>query len=199
MPDFTMVGMESNKTMNVSHKSSQIQFFRLMVYRRALHPELLDLQARRLHKHGGYEVECWLAPSGHVVRFQHNGNVLTEAVVENADHLPELGLIHALPCLGEKEYDMDPQDNLGYVTTVQTEALTENLYMATHREMTDFARERGALQHSWQDSDGHPCMSVMDVQKYKREFHVQSYHLIGNASMVLRTQSIFEVMPEIRN
>lgn len=199
MLDFTMVGMESVMTMNVSHKSSNTQFFRLMVYRRALHPELLDLQARRLHKHGGYEVECWLAPAGHVVRFQHNGHIVTEAVVENADHLPELGLIHALPCLGEKEYDMEIQDNLGYVTTIQTEALTENLYMATYREMMDFAAERQALHYEWRDSDGNPCLSLMDTQKFKREFHVQNYHMLGSASMVLRTQSIFEVVPETLN
>jgi hypothetical protein len=164
-----------------------------MIYRRALHPELFDLQARRMDRHGEYEVESWVTPAGHVVRFQLANQTLTETVIENGDHLPEMGLIHALPCLGEKDYELEPEGRIGYVTTIQTETLTDNLYMATLREMQDFARETGALSHEWQDTASVPCLSVLDTQKYKREFHVQSYHLHGNSGLVLRTQSIFEI------
>lgn len=182
--------------MSVSHKSSNTQAFRLMVYNRPLHPELFSLQARRTDRHGEYEAENWVTPAGHVVRFSYGGLVCSEAVIENADHLPEMGLVHALPCLGEKEFEYEPQpeDKIGYVTTIQTEALTSNLYGATLREMKDFARETGSLSHSYEDADGTPCLSVLDTQKYKREFHVQSYHLLGSSGLVLRTQSIFEVL-----
>lgn len=179
--------------MSVSHKSFNAQLFRLMVYQRALHPELLDLQGRRLYKHGDYEVECWIAPSGHVVRFQVDKNAVTEVVIEKGDHLPETGLIYALPCLGEKDYELEAQGRIGYVTTVQTEILSENLYLATYREMRDFAQESEALSHEWKDADGLISLSMLDCQKFKREFHVQSYHMIGAGCMVLRTQSIFEV------
>jgi hypothetical protein len=165
-----------------------------MVYRRALHPELFELHSRRCHRHGDYEVESWLAPAGHVVRFQVGEQCMTEAVIENGDHLPEHGLVHALPCLGEKDFELEPEARIGYVTTVQTESLTDNLYSSTLREMRDFASESSALSHEWKDSEGGQNLSVIDVQKYKREFHLQSYHLIGSAGMVLRTQSIFEVL-----
>ena len=89
---------------------------------------------------------------------------------------------------------MEPEGRLGYVTTVQTETLTDNLYMATFREMHDFVAESGALAHEWKDAEGNPCLSILDAQKYRREFHVQSYHLIGATGMVLRTQSIFEAV-----
>ena len=167
-----------------------------MAYNRPLHPELFDLQARRIDRHGDYEAENWVTPAGHVVRFSYAGKVFTEAVIENADHLPEMGLVHALPCLGEKEFEYEPteEDRIGYVTTIQTEALTDNLYAATLREMKDFARETGSLAYSYRDADGAQCLSVLDTQKYKREFHVQSYHLLGASGLVLRTQSIFEVL-----
>ena len=178
--------------MSIGHKSSNTQVLRLMVYRRALHPELFALEARRTDRHGEYEAENWVTTGGHVVRFQYAGQVLTETVLEKGDHLPETGLVHALPCLGEKDYEMDPEGKIGYVTTIQTETLTDNLYLATFREMKDFARETGSLSHEWADAAGVPCLSVLDTQKYKREFHVQSYHLMGSSGMVLRTQSIFE-------
>lgn len=180
--------------MSIGHKSPNTQVLRMMIFRRALHPELFDLQARRTDRHGDYEVENWLVPGGHTVRFQYNGQVLTETVLDEADHLPETGLVHALPCLGEKDYEMEPEGDLGFVTTIQTETLTDNLYLATLREMQDFTHETGALSHEWTDGTGTPCLSVLDAQKYKREFHIQSYHLLGASGVVLRTQSIFEVV-----
>lgn len=178
-------------TMNVGHKSFNAQLFRLMVYQRSLHPELLDLQGRRLYRHGDYEAECWIAPSGHVIRFQIGQDILSEVVIEKGDHLPELGLVHALPCMGEKEFELDSDNNLAYVTTVQIESLSENLYLSTYREMRDFATESDALTYEWKQDDA-MSMSILDCQKFKREFHVQSYHLMGSCSMVLRTQSIYE-------
>ena len=179
--------------MSVSHKSSTTQIFHLMVYRRALHPELFDLRGRRCHRQGGYEAETWVAPGAHVVRYQVGRDALTEAVVECGDHLPETGLIHALPCIGEKEYELDRAGPIGYFTTVQVESLTTNLFMATYREMADFALEGEALSHQWEDEEGRLNLSLLDVQKYKREFHLQSYHLLGSNCTVLRTQSIFEM------
>lgn len=182
--------------MSIGHKSSNTQIFRLMLYRRALHPELFDLQGRRIYRHGDYEAEGWVVPGGHVVRFQVGSRSLTETVLENCDHLPEMGLVHALPCLGEKDYDLEPEAGkpaLGYCTTVQTELLTDNLYLTTFREMRTFGEETQSLVHEWKDAEGAPCLSVLDAQKYKREFHIQSYHLMGATGLVLRTQSIFEL------
>ena len=180
--------------MTTGHKSSNAQLYRLMVYRRALHPELFELQERQTYRHGEYEVEAWLTQAGHVCRFQIEGQCLTEAVIESGDHLPEHGLVHALPCLGEKDFELEPEGRIKYVTTVQTESLTDNLFMATLREMRDFAEEAEAVSHEWKDNDGNINLSLLDVQKYKKEFHLQSYHLVGASGLVLRTQSIFEVM-----
>ncbi len=182
--------------MSVSNKTTNIQMFKMIVYGRALHPELFQLQQRKLAKHGDYEVESWLLEAGHVVRFSYNGECITEAMLENSDHLPEHGLVHALPCLGEKDYEMPhPADaKVGYVTTVQTESLTDNLYAATLREMRDFSVETNAMNYSWKDGEGVDCLSVLDCQKYKKEYHIQTYHLLGSTGVVLRTQSIFELL-----
>jgi len=165
-----------------------------MLYGRPPHPELFELQSRRTDRQSQYDVESWIIPAGHVVRFHANGVNLTEVVMEAGDHLPESGLIYALPCLGEKDYEVDAEDSaLGYVTTIQTETLTDNLYAATLKEMRDFVTETGSLAYEWMDADGAACLAVLDMQKYKREFHLQSYHLLGTGGVVLRTQSIFEV------
>jgi hypothetical protein len=180
--------------MSVSHKLANVRMQRLMLYDRPLHPELFDLQARRTDRHGDYEVEAWLTCGGHVVRFAVESDVLAEIVIDDSDHLPEVGLIAAVPCLGEKEYEHDPKGRIGYVITLQTEALTDNLYMVTLREMEDFALETGSIRHQWKDDAGTTCLSVLSTQKYRNEFHIQSYHLDGGSTTVLRTQSIFEIV-----
>jgi len=180
--------------MSVSQKTTGVHAYRLMVYRRALHPELFAFETRRVDRHGEYEAESWLCAGGHVIRFNFAGEVLTETVVDTGDHLPEHGLVHALPCLGEKEYQLEPDDDrIMYFTTVQTETLPENLYKATLQELIESADETGAVSHAWSDTAG-DNLSMIEMQKYKREFHVQGYHLHGGTGSVLRTLSIFETL-----
>ena len=178
--------------MSVMPRCINAQFYRLMLYGRPLHPELFHLQARRMERHGSYETEMWLIPGGHVVRFQVADQVRTEVVIDRGDHLPETGLLHALPCLGEKDFEIEKPMCVGYVTSIQTETLANNLYRSTYDEMVDFAAETGALSFASEAPDGSKLLSVLDTQKYRRDYHVQSYHLLGSSGVVLRTQTIFE-------
>jgi len=61
--------------MSISHKSSNTQVFRLMLYSRALHPELFDLQVRSLPPctSPNMKWESWITPAGHILRFQVDG------------------------------------------------------------------------------------------------------------------------------
>ncbi len=183
--------------MSVSSKSSNTQMFRMILYRRALHPELFELKSRHSFQHGGYEAELWMISTGHLLRFQVGDYCLTEVVMNQCNHLPELGVVHALPCLGEKDYELSAEADdqpLGYVTTVQTESLNENLYMTTLRELVSLSQESSSIAHEWVDEDQVPCLSLIDIQKYNQEFHLQSYHLTGGNGLVLRTQTIFEIL-----
>ena len=67
-----------------------------------------------------------------------------------------------------EEFELEDDDKFGYVTTLQTEALTDNLYTATFNEMRDFVHERNALAHQWTNDLGHNHLSLVVVQKFKR-------------------------------
>ncbi len=187
--------MSSKTSSKSSNKFANAQSHRLILYRRPLHPELFNLASRRTDRHGEYECDTWLFPGGHLVRFNFGKDLATEVVLDTGDHLPEAGLVHALPCVGEKDYEADqPIGRIQYVTSLQTETLADNLYQSTYQEMLDFAEETGSVCLPWEDEDGGRCLSLVDSQKYKREFHVQSYHLVASSGFVLRTQSIFEIV-----
>jgi hypothetical protein len=179
--------------MNIPAKSNSLQTYQLLLYRRALHPELFQLKARRTLSHNGYEFEAWIMPGAHLLRFQIPGVCASELVTDQNSGLPTEGAVTSFPCAGEHEFEyrFDP-GRVKYVVSVQTETLTDNLYAATYLEMLDFAEETESLVHKWTDNDGGKCLSLLDIQRMTREVHAQSYHLIAQCGLVLRTQTIFE-------
>lgn len=176
--------------MNTTTKATSLHTLQLMLFGKALHPELFELKARKVIQYGAYELEAWLLPSAHVLRFGFGEACYSELVTDRDTGLPE-GPIEAFFCAGERDFDKRfKPEGVNYMTSVQTEQLSDNLYASTYDELTDFAREVGGLMHKWNDAG--PCMSLLDIQRYDQEVHIQAYHMIARGGIVLRTQSLFE-------
>lgn len=172
-------------------RSNSLQSYQTILYSRALHPELFQLRSRRVIKHGAYELEAWLTPGGHILRFEHGAVCASELLTDQERNLPTNGVVTAFLCAGERDYEHAFGKTVTYMTTVQTETLSENLYAATFEEMLAFVRESGAMAHLWNDDAGQ-CLSIIDLQRYNREVHAQAYHLLAGGGIVVRTQTIFE-------
>lgn len=179
-------------TSNPSVRTNALQTYEMVLYDRALHPELFQLKDRRVIKCAGLELEAWLMPGSHLLRFGAGMNCVCELLAEDARSIPSSGVVAAFFCAGERDYDRNfPELGVNYMTTVQTEQLNDSIYLSTRDEMADFAAEAEAMMWSWDDAAG-PCMSILDLQRYSREVHAQSYHLIAAGRIVIRTQTIFE-------
>jgi hypothetical protein len=48
---------------------------------------------------------------------------------------------------------------------------------------------------AWTDPNGKPNLSLIDLQRFRNELHVQGYHLRAGSGLVLRTQSMVQ-LPE---
>ena len=178
--------------MDVITRQLNTQSFQVVLYNRALHPELFDLRDRRVVTHDMYELESWVMPGNHVLRFGLGDLCVSELVIDQEDHLPSAGVVTAYLCAGEHDYEHAfTPERVKYLSTVQTETLSENLYLSTHREMLDHAEENESQAFGW-DCEAGPNLSVVDVQALHHEVHIQAYHLIAQGGFVLRTQSIFE-------
>jgi len=181
------------KTANVQPKSNSLQTYQLILYNRALHPELFPLRNRVVVGHDSYELEAWVMPGSHMLRFGHASTCLCELVTDQESDLPDTGVEAAFFCAGEHEYDQTfEKDQVLYMASVQTETLSENLYLATYEELLAFGREMSALSHVWETEAG-PCLSMVDIQRYNREIHAQAYHLLAQGGLVLRSQTLFEL------
>jgi len=187
-------GFAGGGTLAGSGKATSLQNYHMLAFRKALHPEFFGIEGRRRVQHGEYETEGWIFRGGHNVRFQLNGFCMSEVLVEHIDQIPDRGLIAALPCAGERDFEEKVADNLVYMTTMQTETLSDHLYLGTYKEMMQHARENDSLYTAWTDAAGKPNLSLVDIQHFRNEVHIQGYHLRSDCGLVLRTQSMVQIV-----
>ena len=165
---------------SAASKTTSLQNYHMLAFRKALHPEFFGIEGRQRVQHGDYETEAWVFRGGHSLRFQLNGFCLSEIVVEHIDQIPD--------------FEEKVADNLIYMTTMQTETLSDHLYLGTYKEMMAHARENDSLYAAWTDAAGKPNLSLIDVQHFRNEVHVQGYHLRSDCGLVLRTQSMLQIV-----
>jgi hypothetical protein len=174
-------------------RTSSLQSYSLALFRSAIHPEFFRIDDRTRIAHGGYEFEAWIFRGGHALRFEHNGMCVTEVVSEELDHLPQRGHVTTLPCAGERDHEETFSESIGYLASIQTETLTDHLYLSTYNEMLEHGRTGDCLMSVWTDDAHKPNLSLVDVQRYGDEVHAQTYHLRSDCGLVLRAQTIFQV------
>ena len=182
------------RVMNSPTRTTSLQAYTLLLYRKAVHPEFFAIDSRRRIENGAIEAEAWIFRGGQVVRFQRDKMCVCEIVTENPSALPERGLTKNMLCAGEHEHEETLSDNLTFMTAVQTETLADHLYLGTYREMMAHAKENGSLSVQWNDATtGKPNLSLVDLQRFRTEIHVQGWHLRSDCGLVLRTQSMFRL------
>ncbi len=183
--------------MSFQSKISSLQAYNMLLYRNAVHPEFFGIEGRRRIEHGEYEFEAWIFRGGHALRFEHDEQCMTEIISDQVDQLPARGQTGIFPCAGEKDHETTMGDNVVYMTSMQTEVLTDHLYLGTYNEMVEHGRESGGLMSVWtEDSHSKPNLSLLDIQRLAEEVQVQSYHLRSDCGLVLRTQTIFRLKSE---
>ena len=176
-------------------KSSSPHAYAMLLYRRAVHPEFFGIEARRKVQHGDYEFEGWIFKGGLCIRFQYGAISFCEVVVDNPTSLPDRGLAGTLPCAGEHDHDEKITEEINYMTSIQSESLSDHLYLGTYKEMLQHGRDSDSLMVAWSEPNGKQNLSLIDLQRFRNELHVQSFHLRAASGLVLRTQSMVQ-LPE---
>lgn len=187
---------DDNTMTLASSKANLLQAYTMLVYRKALHPEFFGIQGRMRIEHEDFEFEAWIFAGGQAVRFQHENTCVCEVVTDQFESLPERGLVSNMACAGERDYEETFGDTVSYMTAMQTETLSDHLYLSTYREMCEHARQSNSLMVISTEDTPRPSMSLLDVQRYRNEVHVQGFQLKGDSNLVLRTQSMFRLKLE---
>lgn len=182
--------------MQIPEKLVDQPTYSMALFRAAIHPEFFEIEDRIDVQHNGYDFEAWLLKGSHVFRFEYEGTCVTEVIAPNTSDLPERGHVTSLVCAGERDHEQEFGDRITLINSMQIELLPEHLFCDSYAELIDFARESNAKMIEYTTEDGIRGVSILDVQRFREELHVQSYHLSSKHGVVLRTQSIFEIKPE---
>jgi hypothetical protein len=168
----------------------------LLLYQKALHPELFKIHASEQVSRRAYEADIWLVQGGHVIMFTTGKNTLTEVIAtRDAQQMTDRGLLQSIPCRGEKYHEMTCGGTIRYMISTQEEQLTQTLYEATRHEIATYAAKRELMTAeipATPESAG--ALSVLDIERRSHELLVQSFHLFDDNQMVIKTQSIIEVI-----
>ena len=167
----------------------------LLLYQRPLHPELFKILGNEKVVRRAYEADIWLVEGGHVVSFSTGKQTLAEVIVANNEPaLTDRNLLQTIPCRGEK-YHETTVGAIRYMISTQEEQLTQTLYDATREEITAYAAKRELMTaEQAPTADGGGFLSVLDIERRSHELLVQSFHLFDETQMVIKTQSILEVI-----
>lgn len=170
----------------------------LHLYSRTLHPELFKILATDKVDRRIYDADILLVEGGHVISFTGGKNTLTEVIVMGANPaLTDRGLIQTVPCRGEKYHEMTHAGNIRYMISTQEELLTQTLYDATKHEILTYAQRRELMTAEVPPTtEMGGSLGVLDIERRSHELLVQSFHLFDETLMVIKTQSIFEVVKD---
>ncbi len=201
--------------MSLLPKPSVLHAFQMALYDQEMPVDCIPSQGRRAIADKDYLLDASVMSGGHVLRFEVRDATVVEYVTEFDKLFPSAGLITSFSCPQERDYEhrfpvhsvipsqSDARSLRGarpptapgtvlYMTSVQTETLPESLYTSTFRELVEFGRQTGALIHMWKDGTG-DCLSMVDIQRCAGQAHAQTFHMLAQGGVVLRTQTIFEV------
>jgi hypothetical protein len=168
----------------------------LLLYQRSLHPELFKIYGTDRVIRRAYEADVWLVDGGHVIAFTAEKNTLAEVIIAHGEPPPDRNLVQSIPCRGEKYHETTFGGNIRYMISTQEEQLSQTLYDATREEITAYAAKRELMtaEQSATTGDGNGFLSVLDIERRSHELLVQSFHLFDETQMVIKTQSILEVI-----
>ncbi|MBL4809736.1 MAG: DUF2617 family protein [Phycisphaerales bacterium] len=175
------------------NSTARLQSYQTLLYARSLRSEFAHCADSRTAIQDYYTLNLFIMPGSHACVFTSVDGCATEYVTDNTLGNTEIGLVESIICSAEKDFEHHiPRTKINYITAAQTEQLSSHIYNDTFEELDQLARDQDAIAHRWNDRAG-SCLSLVDIQKFADQVHIQSYHLIAAESLVLRTQTIFEL------
>ncbi len=166
-----------------------------MVYSRALHPELFEIHHDHRIVKEHYEVQMWITGLSHLIGFYREDAAVTEVIAGVDAMLPHRGKLMSLPFRGERDEQFDHADGIRYLTSFQTEQMSQRVYAKTHQDLLDQADQRGLFVPfpQWASNSVAP-FTYVDYEAKPGQLHVFAYHAFPEERTLIRTQSIFELV-----
>lgn len=161
---------------------------------RSIHPELLEVFARANIAQQAYAAEIRLCDAGHVVTFQHGGQVLCEVTTTADNPLPQQRQMIARRLRGHRTESVSHEGGIQYHVSYQMEKLHPDVFLHFHEELLlDAGKARVSHQFSPASRLSPAPLSFMQTEERPRSLLIHAFHTFPENCAVVKTQSLFEV------
>lgn len=166
----------------------------LSLFQRPLHPELFNIYADRRIKTDKYEAIIWVTGCTHVISIFTKDICLSEVISPPDQMLPQRGLVERFQFKGPRSHKCTLSKSLSYMTSFQIEKMSANLYRQSHKDLEEFAMNRGIfVKFPGTRAANLQPFCYIDFEARKNELRVHTFSAYPDQMTMIKTQSLFDM------
>lgn len=185
------VFLEGAPVLSVRPKIAELVF---QVYGRSLHPELFEVHREKKIERPGYKAVVQITSAGHVVKWEHEGLILTEVATSRHHPLPQKRRLMSHGLSGTRHDRVECRAGITYDMDFSLETVESEAFFTYQKEFA-LAGAKTGLMHSFDSSGrfGLGAISYMHVESRQRSLKVLALHTFPDDCAIVKTQSIFKL------
>jgi hypothetical protein len=177
------------------HPSAFELAFRL--YDRAIHPELLDIQATQRIDGPGWIASVSICTGGHVISLRTPAGVATELAAPDTLQLPDRGLSAGHKLGASRDWTVPLTGGIRAYFSAHVDTVDAIAFRNVEQELTlDASRSAISFRFPGAGRLQPGPLSVIQVEPITRGVMFHAFHTFPGNSAVLRTQSLYEFPSE---
>jgi hypothetical protein len=182
--------------MSVRSGRSRIADLEFQVFNRTLHPEWFTTREFRRVGRTRWEADLRIVEGGHVIMFRSEGVRIVETLYGLEAALPEPGPVFHRPLRHEQYASIRPGGTVSYQSCFAVERLAPEVFRHLSEEFTVIA-PAGRLFHRFPRSNrlSPEPISQIHVDSMVQHLSVQCVHTFPDECAIVRTQSLFDLVP----
>lgn len=168
----------------------------LRTFERPIHPELFEASSQSTIRFGGNRVRLRLGHTGHLLEFQNEDCILTEVAATKHEELPRNRRVIERRLIGYRTHMID-MPTVRYHCSYQLEHVPLDVYLQLHREFeVDALNATLSLTLAGSSPQSPNCISLLKCDILNEGIVVHAFHTFPDNAAVLRTQTLFELLPQ---
>jgi Protein of unknown function DUF2617 len=187
--------MQGDDGMSVSYHRSHVADLAFQVFGRVIQPDWFAVRGHRRITQPDWEADIRLIDGGHAIHWRSGQSRLTEVLCGPETILPEPGLLYHSPVRHERTATLRQGDRAEYQTCFDVERIDIELFKHLCDEILVDAR-KGLLHRYVTGSRIDPTpLSQIRIDARPLGLSVQAFHTFPEERAIVRTQSLFEILP----
>jgi hypothetical protein len=182
--------------MGVSSGRARVADLTFQVFSRAIHPDWFSTKVYRRVSQSRWEADVRIIEGGHAIIFGSGSVRLTEVLAGPETALPERGLLFHSAIRAERSTSLHAGGSVEYQTCFEVERVDPEVFRHLCEEMTADSGPHN-LFHRFGTSNrlAPQPLGHVHIEARVRGLSIQSFHSFPDESAIVRSQSLYELVP----